>query len=79
MRDAVTKVDHDKAANELRAVRGTIATHCGRTHAATYRERAELEKVFADLLAQYPEEKLTLKQAEFIKSQINVKRNLFPE
>jgi hypothetical protein len=79
MRDAVTQVDRGKAATELRAVRSTISGHCGRTHAATYRERAELEKTLNDLLKQFPEPKLTLKAAEFIKSQIAFVRNGFPE
>jgi hypothetical protein len=79
MRDAVTKVDHGKATTELRTVRSTISAHCGRTHAATYRQRGELENTLNNLLKQFPEPTLTLKQAEFIKSQINVVRNGFPE
>jgi hypothetical protein len=79
MRDAVTKADHVKATNELRSLRSTISAHCGRTHAATYRQRGELEKTLNNLLKQFPEPTLTLKQAEFIKSQINVVRNGFPE
>jgi hypothetical protein len=78
VRDAATKADHDKAKIVLREVLSKVQSHCGRTHAITYRQRDQLQQRYDLLVANSPST-ITLKQAEAIGVEIRNLQNSFPD
>jgi hypothetical protein len=77
LRDAVAKMNLEKAKPVIAESRSLVESYRSFPHSKTYRERAALQKTFDELTAKYPNP--TLKQAESIKAALISQRDGFSE